>query len=348
MMQRSEHTNIIEAESELDELMTRPRQALIDFVRTMSSPLLVLGGSGKMGPTLAVLAKRAAEQAGSGLQVIAVSRFSDESARSWLEERGVETIQCDLLERKQVAMLPDAENVIYMAGRKFGTRANPPLTWAMNTIAPANVAERFPQSRIVALSTGNVYGEVSRSSGGSVESDEPAPVGDYANASLARERIFEYYSTKNAARICLLRLNYAVDLRYGVLVDIAQKVYRGEPVDVTMGHLNCIWQGDANEMCIRALDLAASPARILNLTGADILSVRDLARRFGELLGKEVKVVGEESDRALLNNASAAFAVLGTPATPLDAVIRWTASWIASGNRTLGKPTHFEVKDGRY
>jgi dTDP-4-dehydrorhamnose reductase len=333
-----------ETEEQLDDLMTRPTVKLTDSLRGLRGPLLVLGGSGKMGPTLAVLARRAAPD----LEVVAVSRFSDPDSREWLERRGVRTISCDLMERAEVAALPDSDDIIYMAGRKFGTTGSEALTWGMNTIAPALVAERYPASRIVALSTGCVYPLVPVEQGGSCEEDPLTPIGEYSNACVARERIFEYYSGRNNTPMVMVRLNYAIDLRYGVLLDIAQRVYRGDPVDVTMGYLNCIWQGDANEMILRSLDLASSPPLALNLTGMEILSVRELAVRFGELLGREAVIVGEESSMALLSDPGLACRLLGLPATPLETMMRRTANWLQHGGRTLGKPTHFEVSDGRY
>jgi nucleoside-diphosphate-sugar epimerase len=342
------HTSVIASEAELDELLTEPRAELVEFVRTVSSPLMVLGASGKMGPTLAVLAKRAAQQAGVDLDVVGVARFGDVAARDWLEARGVRTITYDLLDRAQVDALPDARDVMYMAGRKFGTSDDPTLTWSMNTIAPVNALERYRDARISALSTGTVYDLASVESGGSRESDPPAPIGEYANACLARERIFEYYARHHGTRVCLVRLNYAVEMRYGVIVDIAQKVWAGLPVDVTMGYFNCIWQRDANEYALRALDLASAPAGILNLTGSQTMRVRDVALRLGELMNRPVTIVGAESDRAYLNDARRAIELFGEPPVEIDDVIAWTADWIARGGVTLGKPTHFEVSDGKY
>ena len=338
----------IESEEQLDELMTRPRDGLVEFIKTLPSPLLILGASGKMGPTLVELARRAAEAAGHDLQIISVSRFSDSETRRWFEARGIRTIACDLLERDSLKDLPDAPNLIYLVGLKFGTGQNPSPTWAVNTIVPTLVSERFPHARIAALSTGNVYPLMPIGSHGAVESDALTPLGEYANAAVARERLFEFHSQKNGTLIVLLRLNYAVDLRYGVLVDLAQKVWAGAPVDVTMGYLNCIWQGDANDMIIRSLALARNPPAALNLTGNKVLSVRKLAERFGELMEKNVYLVGSEAETALLSDSSRACRELGEPATPLDNILRWTADWIMQGRLTLNKPTHFEVRDGKY
>jgi dTDP-4-dehydrorhamnose reductase len=337
----------LETEDELDGLLTRPRPVLVEFVRTLASPLVILGAGGKMGPTLAVLAKRAAEAAGHPLQVIAVSRFSDERARAWLEANGVQTHSADLLDRAALARLPDAEQVISLVGLKFGTSQNAARTWAINTLVPANVGERYARSRIVALSTGNVYPLTRARDGGSIETDALTPLGEYANAAVARERIFEFSSQQAGTSLILIRLNYAVELRYGVLSDLASRIWQGEPVDVTMGYLNCIWQGDANEMILRCLGLARTPPLALNLTGP-ILSVRELALRLGELLGKPTRITGTESEEALVSNTGRMQELLGPPPTPLEAMLRWTAHQVARGGRSLGRPTHFEVRDGRY
>jgi nucleoside-diphosphate-sugar epimerase len=340
-------TTRIRSEEDLDELLTRPQSSLCTDIRTVSSPLVVLGAGGKMGPTLAVLARRAAEAAGHALEVIAVSRFSDDASRAWLEARGVRTLRLDLMERESLACLPDSAHVVYLVGLKFGTSDEPARTWAMNTIVPAHVAERYPRATIVALSTGNVYPLVPVSSPGSAETDPLTPLGEYANAAVARERIFEFFARRNGTPLVLLRLNYAVDLRYGVLVDIARKVHVGEPIDLTMGYFNCIWQGDANDRILRALALAQSPPSALNLTGP-MLSVRNVARQFGELFGKPARLTGTEAETALLSNPARAFELLGPLPTPIDQVIRWTADWIQRGCRLFDKPTHFECRDGKY
>ena len=340
--------DLIHTEAELDEVMTRPTAALTAFVRTLRGPLVVLGAGGKMGPSLCVQARRAAEAAGHALDVVAVSSFTNTAARDWLETRGVRTLAFDLMDRAALDALPDAENVIYLVGLKFGTQQDPARTWAVNTRIPAYVAERYARSRLVALSTGNVYPLVPVDSGGSVETDALTPLGEYANACVARERIFEYYSGRNTTPLVLIRLNYALDLRYGILVDIAQKVLAGQPVDVAMGYLNGIWQGDANAMILRALDLATHPPTPLNLTGPAVLSVRALAHRLGEFMNRPVQITGAEAASALLSNPAHACAALGAPPTPLDTVLRWTAHWILHESPTLNKPTHFEVRDGRY
>jgi nucleoside-diphosphate-sugar epimerase len=338
----------IQDESQLDEELTRPGARLIEFIKTVSSPLLVLGAGGKMGPTLAVLARRAAEAAGHPLEVVAVSRFSDERSRHWLEACRVKAMRCDLLDAQGLVRLPDAENIIYLVGLKFGTAQNPSATWAMNTLVPARVCERYSGSRIVALSTGNVYPLSAVSGGGSVETDPLTPLGEYANAAVARERIFEFHSQRHGTPITLLRLFYAVELRYGVLVDIAQKVKAREPIELANGHFNCIWQGDANEFVLRALALAASAPSAWNLCRPEIFSVRQMAARFGELFGEPPGFAGSEAPTALLGNSSPLCAKLGPPSVGIQQMLRWIAHWVKQGGRSLGRPTHFEVRDGRY
>jgi nucleoside-diphosphate-sugar epimerase len=336
------------SEDQLEERLTRPAPELIDTLRRLEGDMLVLGAGGKMGPSLAVLARWALEEAGSASRVYAVSRFGSGDAAARLREQGVETIACDLLEREALQKLPDAPNVIFLAGMKFGSTGSPAATWAMNVLLPAMVAERFRGSRIVALSTGNVYPFTPVASGGATEETRPEPVGEYAQSCLGRERMFEYGSDKWGTRAALIRLNYANDLRYGVLLDVAEKVHNGLPVDVTMGHVNTIWQGDANSIVLRCLDRCAAPPYILNLTGAEIISVRDLAQRFGRLLGREVEITGTEAETALLSNAEKCRREFGPPSVPLDTMIEWTAQWVRSGGPTLRKPTHFETRDGKF
>jgi nucleoside-diphosphate-sugar epimerase len=338
----------IRSEEELDEILTRPPPELVSMIGRLASPLVVLGAGGKMGPSLCVLAKRAAEAARHALEVVAVSRFSDAESRRWLDERGVRTVACDLLQREALAALPDSANVAYLVGLKFGTRQQPSRTWAVNTLAPAHAAERYAGARIVALSTGNVYPLVPVESGGSAESDPLTPLGEYANSAVARERIFEYFAERQGTSITCIRLNYAVELRDGVLVDIATKIWAGEPIDVTMGYLNCIWQGDANAMILRAFDPPAPPPSALNLTGAERLSVRELAERLGAAMGRPARIVGTEAPTALLSDTGRMRELLGAPATPLDRVLHWTAHWVREAGRTWNKPAHFEVRDGQF
>jgi len=338
----------IRDEAELDEALTRPSAALIEFARTLEGPLLVLGAGGKMGPSLAVLAKRAAAAAGRATEVTAVSRFTSEGARKWLEERGVRTISCDLLDASAVAKLPEAPNIIYLVGLKFGTADDPSRTWAMNVVVPVRVAERYAHSRIVALSTGNVYPLSPVARGGSVETDSLTPLGEYANSAIGRERIFQFYSQREKMPVALLRLFYAVDLRYGVVMDIARKVFHGESIDLANGHFNTIWQGDANEMILRSLDLASAPASVFNLCRAEICSVRAVATRLGEIFNRQPKFNGTESETALIANANALASRLGPPATSMETILKWAAHWVSAGGRDLGKPTHFEERTGKY
>jgi len=341
-------TELIESESELVEVLTRPSPELVEFVRTLSGRLLLLGAGGKMGPTLAVLARRAADAAGRQLSVVAVSRFSETNTRQWLEARGVETRSGDLMDGSAGRQLPEAENVLYLVGVKFGTTQNPAATWALNTLVPARVCERYPESRLVALSSGNVYplSDVNRS--GSTETDALTPLGEYANAAVGRERIFEFCSRRQGTPVALLRLCYAIDLRYGVLADLARRVQSGDPIPLANGYFNCIWQGDANEMVLRALSLAGSPPTVWNLGRPERFSVRETASRLGELMSRSPQFTGEEATTALLADSSRICTALGCPRTPMETLLRWTARWVKQGGRDLGKPTHFEVRDGNY
>jgi len=340
--------HLIETEEQLDEIMTRPSQELVEFAKGIESPLVILGAGGKMGPTLAVLAHRAALLADHNLEVVAVSRFTDREVQSWLEQRGVKTISYDLLDAEHYSTLPDAINVIYLVGMKFGTTQDPSRTWIMNTLIPAYTAQRYRDSRIAVLSTGNVYPMTGVNKGGSYESDPITPIGEYSNACVARERIFEYYSTSLNIPMVFLRLYYALDLRYGVLVDIAQKVYHEEPIDITMGYFNCIWQGDANDLIIRALGVVASPPKLLNLALPEAFSVRQIAQEIASLMGKPLYINKDEAGTALIGNTTELRHTLGEPQVPLSAILRWTAHWIQNHGRLLQKPTHFEVRDGQY
>jgi nucleoside-diphosphate-sugar epimerase len=301
-----------------------------------------------MGPTLSVLVKKAAQAAQHSLDIIAVSRFSDKTLAARLGDQGIRTVSSDLLDTASVKALPEAANVIYLVGLKFGTTDDPSTTWAVNTIVPTNVAERYRRARIVALSTGNVYPMSEVGAGGTRETEPLTPLGEYANSAVARERIFQFHSRAHSVNLSLLRLFYAVELRYGVLVDIARKVHAGVPVDLTNGYFNCIWQGDANEMIVRALSLAAVPPSAWNLCRPEVFSVRKVATRFGELLGRAPEFRSQESTTALLGNSGPLCVRLGTPAVTLDRMVSWIADWVRAGGLDLGKPTHFETRDGRY
>lgn len=338
----------IPTENDLDDILTRPSRALVEHMAAVSSPLLVLGAGGKMGPSLAVLAKRAAADAGHPLEVIAVSRFSDERARAWLEKRQVKTISFDLLNARDLSNLPDSANVLYLVGLKFGTAQDPATTWAINSLVPARVAERYASARMVALSTGNVYPLTEVAQAGALEHSPLTPIGEYANSAVARERVFEYYSKSNGTPVALMRLFYAVELRYGVLVDLARKVHSGEPIELANGFFNCIWQADANEMILRVLSLAATPPSVWNLCRPEIFSVRKTAEHLGALLGRPPQFIATESTTALLGNSSRLCQTLGAPAVSLETMLGWIAAWVRQGGRNLGRPTHFEVRDGKY
>jgi nucleoside-diphosphate-sugar epimerase len=333
---------------QIDSFIARPTFGVMETLRRLPGDILIVGAGGKMGPTLALMAAAALREIGSSSKVKAVSRFSNPKSREALESHGIETIPCDLLDRAAVGKLPDASNILFLAGQKFGTTEGPELTWAMNTLVPAHVAERYVGSRIVAFSTGCVYSFAPVTGNGSREEDPTQPIGDYANSCLGRERIFTYYARKNGTRVALFRLNYAIDFRYGVLVDVAEKVLTGQPVDVTMGHVNVIWQGDACARAIQSLDLAASPAMPINVTGSEKISIRSLALEFGRRFGIEPKITGTEADRVWLNDASKSFKHWGHPTVSLEQMIDWAAAWVGSGGATLGKPTHFEVRDGNF
>ncbi len=338
----------IESVEELDLRLSEPTPAVIELMKRIDGDLIILGAAGKMGVTLALQARRAIRQAGVDKRVVAVSRFSNKQAKAHLESAGIETFECDLLEPGEVASLPRCENVIYMAGRKFGTTEDAAATWASNTLIPAYVGRHFRKGRIVAFSTGCVYPLVTPESGGCREDHAVGPVGEYAQSCLGRERAFEYASQKWGTPLCLPRLNYAIDLRYGVLHDLAQKIITDEPVDVRMGWFNCVWQRDANAWALLALEQAACPRRVLNLTGPETLRVREVAEKLGEALGRRVSFSGVEQPKAYLNDASRAHELFGLPSVGIDPMIQWTADWVSRGGRSLGLPTHFEVRDGEF
>ncbi len=338
----------IETESELDDVLTTPTPEVVDAMARLDGDLIILGVAGKMGPTLARLARRAIDEAGASARVIGVARFSSPSARRQLDAAGVETIAADLLEPAALAALPDAPNVIHLAARKFGSTGDEPLTWAMNTYLPARVAERYQNARIVALSTGNVYPLTPIESAGPTEDDPVAPVGEYGQSCIGRERLFEYFSRRHATPVALIRLNYAIDLRYGVLLDIAANVRGRRPIDLAMGRVNVIWQGDANAAILRCLAHAASPPFVLNLTGPEVLSVKGIAQEFACRLDAEPVFSGTEAPTALLSNAAKCIRLLGPPRVPVRRMIDWIAHWVRIGGPTLDKPTHFETRDGRF
>ncbi|MGH9611997.1 MAG: NAD-dependent epimerase/dehydratase family protein [Bryobacteraceae bacterium] len=338
----------IHTEEDLEERLSRPTEADSAALAAMDGDLLILGAGGKMGPSLARLARRSAEKAGISKRIVAVARFTNQNLIAQLNSSGIETISCDLLDPGILAELPDAPNVIFMAARKFGTTGSEHLTWAMNTYLPGLVAERYRESRIVTFSTGNVYGLSLAEHGGAVEITPVAPEGEYAQSALGRERMFEYASHTWGTPVVILRLNYAIDLRYGVLLDIGSAVFERRPIDLRMGLVNVIWQRDANSVCLRSLNLCSSPPTVLNLTGPETLSVRYIARQFAKLFGIEPVFTGEEAGSALLSNAAKAHQLFGYPSVTPAEMIEWTANWIGRGGPTLDKPTQFSVRDGKF
>lgn len=338
----------IPTEERLEDVLSEPYPEDVEFARQLDGDVMILGAGGKMGPTLVKRVVRAVREAEADTTVYAVSRYSDSGVESDLRSAGAETIRADLMNDDELAALPDCENVIYMVGMKFGTTGQEPATWAINSYLPGRVASRFESSRIVALSTGNVYPPVPVGSGGSTESDPTGPIGEYAQSCLGRERVLQHFATENGTPMCLLRLNYAVELRYGVLVDLARRVYAEEPVPLEMGYVNVIWQGDANSICFRSLDLTDSPAEVLNMTGPDVLSVRRLAERFADAFDREVTFEGEPAETALLNDASRCHEIFEEPRVPADRVVELVASWVERDGPTMGKPTKFHVRDGEF
>jgi nucleoside-diphosphate-sugar epimerase len=335
-------------EEQLEELLSQPSAEVIKMFSKIDGDIIFLGVSGKIGQSLARMARRACDEAGSKKRIVGVSLFESMEQQKKIEKSGIETIHGDLLDTKLISSLPTLRNVFFLAGMKFGSIDNLAMTWAINSYLPALVAEHFKQSRIVAFSTGCVYPLVPVESGGSVETDIPVAIGEYAQSCLGRERMFEYGSNKFKTEVALIRLNYSVEMRYGVLVDIALKVKNNQPVDLAMGYFNVIWQGDVNDFVLRSLGQTKSPAKVLNITGPEILSVRDVATEFGKLFGMKPVLVNKEAPTALLSNSNKAFDLYGKPKVPISQVIKWIAEWMKEEKGLLGKPTHFEVRDGKY
>lgn len=333
---------------ELEDALSDPSAALVADLASLPGDIVVLGAGGKLGPSLVRLACRAVAAAGTGVTVHAVSRFGDGALAYALAAAGAHAVPADLSDDAALAAVPDAPNVVFLVGAKFGTEGNEPYAWATNTYLPGRVAERFSRARIVAVSTGNVYPLVPVTSPGCVETDPVAPVGDYAMSCLGRERVLTHFSERNGTPMVLVRLNYAVEMRYGVLVDIAAKIAAGEPVDLTTGHANVVWQGYANEVVLRSLRHAATPPLVLNLTGPERVSVRDVATRLAERLGRPVTFSGTESGTALLSDARRCHEMFGPPAVGVDELVDRTAEWIRAESPLLGRPTHFETRDGRF
>jgi hypothetical protein len=333
---------------ELETLLSEPAEKTVRAVSGFEGDIMVLGAGGKMGPTLARMARRASDLAGVTRRVIAVSRFSSSKLERQLNTWGVETVRCDMLDRSALAKLPDASNVVYMAGMKFGSTGQESLTWAMNSYLPGLVSEKYCGSRIAAFSTGNVYGLCPISTKGCHEDSPLNPVGEYAMSCLGRERILEHFSRTNRTKMAIIRLNYATEMRYGVLVDIAQRVFSGQPVSLSMGYFNAIWQGDANNMSLQALCHVSTPPFVVNIAGPEVLSVRRVAEEFSARFQKPVHFAGTECPDALLSNAQTSYGLSGRPSVSESQMIDWIADWVSRGGETLSKPTHFENRAGRF
>ncbi|WP_031530244.1 NAD-dependent epimerase/dehydratase family protein [Dyadobacter crusticola] len=332
----------------LEEKWLSPSEALIEDIKRIDGDIMVLGAGGKIGPSICRLAKQAIERAGLDKRVVAVSRFSEPGLAEELNAKGIDTISANILDDTQLQDLPEIENVLYLAGTKFGTSSNEPYTWAMNTYLPGRVAEKFRRSRIVVYSTGNVYPFTPVNSGGATEELRANPVGEYGQSCLGRERLFQYFSSVYGTPLLIYRLNYAIDFRYGVLLEIAKSVLNGKPIDVSMGHVNVIWQGDANEMAIRSLLHCEAPAKLLNITGPETVSLRWLAMEFGRIFNTEPTFLTEEQPTALLSNAAESFRLFGYPRTTLKQMIGITAQWLLEGGKTINKPTHFQERKGQF
>ena len=336
------------SEPELDERLSRPTPGDVAAMAALDGDVLILGAGGKMGPSLARLAHRAADEAGIPRRIIAVSRFSQRGLADDLASRGIDVIAADLLDPNALAGLPETPNVIFMAGQKFGTSGEPSRTWALNAYLPATAVQRFADSRLVVFSTGNVYPLVSVRGGGSREGDTPAPVGEYAQSALARERLATFFAERRSTPMAILRLNYAVELRYGVLRDLTDRIVARRPIDLTMGWVNVIWQRDASAVALRALEACAVPPLVLNVTGPEVLRVRDLATRIGARLGIEPVFAGTEADTALLSDAARCGARFGPPTLDALTLCDWVADWVRAGGPSLDKPTHFEERGGAF
>jgi nucleoside-diphosphate-sugar epimerase len=347
-MRGSPARNSIRDIAELEDLLSEPTEGAIRALAGLHGDIVILGVGGKMGPTLARMARRASQISGLPRRIIGVSRFSSSKLAQQLQDWGVEAVRCDLLNRDAIASLPEAPNVIYMAGMKFGSTGQEWLTWAMNSFLPGLVCEQYHHSRIAVFSTGNVYGLSPISRRGSCEEDALEPRGEYAMSCLGRERICEHFSRKNHTKMVLIRLNYACELRYGVLLDIAQRVYTDQTVPLSMGYLNAIWQGDACAMALQALACASSPPFVVNVAGPELLRVRQVATEFAERWRKPLRFTGEESEDALLSNAQRAHQLFGEPRISAAQMMRWVAAWVEGGGETWTKPTHFEERAGRF
>ncbi|MFO7975150.1 MAG: NAD-dependent epimerase/dehydratase family protein [Candidatus Hydrogenedentota bacterium] len=338
----------IKTEKQLDDCLSEPTPALIDFMGKLEGDLLILGAGGKVGHTLARMAVRAVEASGVKRKVIGVATFRTKGVRAKLDKLGVETRQADLMKPGAVDNLPDAENVLYLVGRKFGSTGAEWDTWAINVHLTGLCAQRYAKSRIVSFSSGNIYPFLPLGSGGATEETPTEPLGEYAMTTLGRERMFDYVSNHEGTKVLQFRLNYAAELRYGIVHDVATKVWNGAPIDVSMGHVNVVWQGYVCNVALQCFGLAESPARILNIAGPETVSIRWMANRLGNVMGKNPKIIGQESSTALLSNAAPCHKLFGYPQVNVDTMIEWVAYWVARGGASLGKPTHYETRDGKF
>ena len=342
-----ERPAVVTTERELDDILSIPQEETVEMMKRLEGDIMILGVGGKMGPTLAMTAVKACRNAGVNKTVYGVARFSEPGIVPALSAKGIECVRCDLLESSEIERLPRVDNIVFMAGRKFGIVGSDHLTWALNTIVPANVARAFPESRFVVFSTGSIYDLRPVDTEGPAEDESFTCIGEYANSCLGRERIFEYYSRANGTRVLQYRLNYAIDLRYGVLFEVGRQVFEGRPVNLTMGYANVIWQGDANNIALRSLELAASPPEKLNVTGGKV-RIRDVAESFGRIWGKKPVFEGAEAPTAFLSNTAKLRKLLGAPPTSVDTMIHMLAGWIERGGKSLDKPTHFQTRDGQF
>lgn len=334
-------------DEKLNELLTKPSPELIEYMRTLDDDIAILGAGGKVGTSLAILARKALNEAKSDLDVYAISRYSDPEKKEEVEKYGIKTIAADLSLTEDLDALPDFRNILFLAGRKFGTSGAESLTWEANASVPTLVARRFRGARIVVFSTGNIYPLVEARSGGCTEESPVSPIGEYAMSSLARERIFEHAASTFGTRVTLFRLNFAIDLRYGVLADVAKQILNDEPVNLTVPNFNCIWQGYVSEVAIRSLGDASTDVFTLNVTGPEINSTRLVAEKMAKHLGKDVSF-GPEGELSFLNNASKCMDLYGFPEYGIDRLIEWQASWIMDGGEGIDAPTHFEVNKGNF
>jgi nucleoside-diphosphate-sugar epimerase len=331
-------------EGGLEDILSEPTEATRKIVATLNGDIVILGAGGKMGPTLAMMLRKTSD----GKNIYAVSRFSERAVKAIIEQTGVKTIEADLLDESQYCKLPKVENVFFLAGMKFGTSGNQPLTWALNSFLPGMIARHYKNARIVAFSTGNVYPLVDINSGGAREDTMPEPVGEYAQSCLGRERMFQYFSQLYDTPVTIVRLNYANEPRYGIIVDLTLKILNDEPIDLTMGAVNLIWQRDANDYIIQAISLAKSPPTILNVTGPDKVPIRQLAEQISKELDKEPKFISKETKTALLSNASYCFSLFGKPKTTLENMVTLIVKWITSGKKVLNKPTKYNIRNGKF